>query len=117
MVLLFIELNEFTLQYYYDLLFAVTEDTLVAIVHLVVVITDCQVGLMAVYFGGCNSCALYCDLGRVDCFTVSLYSTNDKHYSAVRTVQYIAGPILRLRPANERRRYKATTPLIDWVQT
>ena len=29
---------------------------------------------------------------------------------------YISGPILGLRPANERRRYFVTTSLIGWVQ-
>ena len=28
-----------------------------------------------------------------------------------------SGPILGLRPANERRRYKVTPSLIDWAQT
>ena len=33
------------------------------------------------------------------------------------SLQYYAGLILRLRPANERRRYKVTPPLISWAQT
>ena len=31
-------------------------------------------------------------------------------------LEKITGPILGLRPANERRRYSVTTSLIDWVQ-
>ena len=32
-------------------------------------------------------------------------------------VSEAAGPILGLRPANERRRYKVTPSLIGWAQT
>ena len=41
---------------------------------------------------------------------------NMHEYSSVKWPEYIAGLILGLRPANERRRYFVTTSLIGRVQ-
>ena len=51
-------------------------------------------------------------LAQVSLQAVTFDSSNDQPL-----INVISWVILGLRPANERRRYKVTPSLIDWVQT
>ena len=55
--------------------------------------------------------------GQWAALAIRVYTLNAERIMNKKQVQNTSGLILGLHPANERRRYKVTPPLISWAQT